>query len=142
MTDIAAASGLLRRATGMAAVLDAANGAFEELLSALWDHVDPGEAGFIPLLIAATFAANGRDAVLFAPSLPPRRLPTSSAPDPAPEESSGKGADGDLAGLSLLLASRLAEAAALAPDHGDQAACHDAANYARQIHDLLTASGP
>jgi len=142
MTNIAAASGHLRRATGTAALLDAAYGAFEELLSALWERIDPGEAAFVPLLMAATFAANGRDAVLFAASLPPRRLPTPPAPGLAPGENGGEGAGDDLAGLSLLLAARLAEAADGALDRGDRAACHDAAGYARQIHDLLTTSSP
>jgi hypothetical protein len=142
MTDIAAASSLLRQAQRLTTVLDAAYGAFEELLSALWDHVDPGEAMFIPHLMAANCAANGRDAVLFAPSLPPRRLPTSLVLDPMPVEDSGEGADGALADLSLLLASRLADAATCAPDRGDRAACHDAAGYAQQIHDLLTAGSP
>ncbi len=142
MTNIAAASGLVQQARGLAAVLDAAYAAFEELLSDLWDQVDPGEATFIPHLMAATCAANARDAVLFAPSLPLRRHHPSPVPDPAPQEGNSEGADGALARLSLLLASRLTEAAACAPDHGDRAACHDAACYAWQIHDLLTASSP
>jgi hypothetical protein len=142
MTSIAAASDYLRQAQGLTTVLDAAYGAFEELLSDLWDHIDPDEATFIPHLMAATCAANGRDAVLFAPSLPPRRLHPSSVPDPAPQEGSSEGADGALADLSLLLASRLTDAATRAPDRGDRAACHDAAGLAQQIHDLLTASSP
>jgi hypothetical protein len=47
-----------------------------------------------------------------------------------------------LAALSHLLMARLVQAAARARDHGDRAACHDAARSAREIHSLLTGSGP
>jgi hypothetical protein len=44
--------------------------------------------------------------------------------------------------LCGLLASQLAEAAVGAIDPGDQAACHNAARYARQIRDVLTGTSP
>jgi hypothetical protein len=142
MTDVTADLDRLRQAGGLAAVLDAARDGFEDMLSVLWDHIDPTEAMFIPLLTAATCAADGRDAILFAPSLPPRRRHTTppSETDPAPD--SVDELTGAIAGLCELLASRLAEATAGAADHGDQAACHDAARYARQIHDVLTGTNP
>ena len=73
MNEIAAAAGRLQQATGLAAILDAACGAFECMLLVLWDRIDPGEPLFIALLTAATCAADGRDAVLSAPSFPPHR---------------------------------------------------------------------
>lgn len=141
MTAIAANMDRLRQAHGLAAVLDAASDGFEDMLSVLWDHMDPTEALFIPLLTAATCAADGRDAVLFAPSLPPRR---NTAPLVEAEAQPGNVVEvaGAIVRLCDLLASRLAEAAAGAADHGDQAACHDAARYARQICDVLTGTSP
>ena len=49
---------------------------------------------------------------------------------------------GVLAGLSELLAGRLEDAARIAPDPGDQAACQAAARWARDIHSLLTGNAP
>ena len=47
-----------------------------------------------------------------------------------------------LAGLSQLLASRMASAASAAPDHRDRAACAQAAWHARNIHALLSGGWP
>ena len=138
MTDIAAVTDRLRQASGLAAVLDAACDGFEDTLTVLWDHIDPAEAMFISLLMAATCAADGRDAVLFAPSLPPHRRHAAPSAETTPGPGSVGEVAGAVAGLCELLASRLAEVAVGAADHGDQAACHDAARYARQIHDVLT----
>jgi hypothetical protein len=52
-------------------VLDAACNAFEEILAVIGDYEDASDALVVPLLLAATQAANGRDAVLFAPPCPP-----------------------------------------------------------------------
>ncbi len=140
MNQIAAVTGRLRQASGLAAILDAACDAFGDMLSVLWDRIDPGEPLFIALLTAATCAADGRDTVLFAPSLPPHRCPA------APQAGSGQGSvdavAGAVAGLCVLLAARLAEAATSAADHGDRAACHAAARYARQIHEALAGASP
>ena len=108
------------------------------MLSVLWDHIDPTDAMFISLLTASTCAADGRDAVLSAPSLPPRHR--GATPPRATDPGQGSVDEAATAGASLceLLVSRLAEVAAGAADHGDQAACHAAARYARQIHDVLT----
>src|SRR6266568_4569005 len=73
MISIAAVRDRLHRASGLTAILDAACDAFEDMLPVIWDHQDPSDGMFIPFVMAATCAANGRDAVLFAPSLPPRR---------------------------------------------------------------------
>lgn len=142
MTGIAAIADRLRQANGLAAILDAACDGFEDMLAVLWDHVDPAEALFIPLLTAATCAADGRDAVLFAPSLPPRRSNTTPNAETEPGPTGVAEAAAAVASLCDLLASRLAEAAARAADRGDQAACHDAARYARQIRDMLTGTSP
>src|SRR6266571_8325929 len=94
MTVLDAAGDRLTQACDLPALLDTAYEAFEVLLSAIEDHEDPGDPRFTTFVMAATCAANGRDAVLFAPSLPPRRLPRPSAGASAacPEEAKA-GAD-------------------------------------------------
>ena len=96
---------------------------------------------FIPLVMAAASAAEGRNAISFAPSLPPRRLPAAPRRD-EPAERPACRLTASLAALSELLAARLMDAARDAPDRGDQAACRAAARCARDIHALLTGNGP
>ena len=74
MRRLIAAGDRFGQARGLAQVLDAACDAFEEILAVIGDYEDASDALVVPLLLAATQAANGRDAVLFAPSLPARRL--------------------------------------------------------------------
>jgi hypothetical protein len=129
----------LSQANDVVAILDAACDAFETMLSVLRAHEDPGDPLFGALIMAAASAADGRDAVLFAPSLPPHRPRTAGT-----EESyDAVGAVADIvAGLSELLAARLEDAARTAPDPGDQAACQAAARWAHDIHSLLTGNAP
>jgi hypothetical protein len=141
MNDIAAARRRVQQASGLGGVLDAAYDAFESMLSVIRDHEDSADGMFIPFVMAATCAANGRDAVLFAPSLPPRRLHEPPAAV-GPHEGSVEAVAGAVAALSLLLASQLAEVAGSAPAPDDRAACQDGARCAQQIHDLLTGPGP
>src|SRR6266571_8532426 len=78
----------LREAVGLPAVLDAAFCAFEDMLAAIEGLADPGDGMFIPLVMAAAATADGRDAIGFAPSLPPRRLhPAAVTEGPEPAES-------------------------------------------------------
>ena len=139
MKLLTAAGNQLRRADGLPAVLDAACDAFEDILAIIGAYEDTttSTATAIVFLLAATQAANGRDAVLFAPSLPPRSL----CPRPAtgqPQRETTDDITTAVADLSRLLASRLAATAAIAVAAADRAACHDAARYARQVSDLLT----
>jgi hypothetical protein len=93
----------------------------------------------VPFLLAATQAANGRDAVLFAPSLPPRAL---RRPSPGNQErGSAAGLSAAVANLSRLLATRLAHAAATLATGADRAACRDDARRACEVHDLITVDG-
>lgn len=129
----------LSQADDLVATLDTACDAFESMLSVLRAHEDPGDPLFGALVMAAASAADGRDAVLFAPSLPPHRLETVGI-----EQSyDAVGAVADvIAGVSELLAARLDDAASIASESGDQAACLAAARWARDIHALLTGNGP
>jgi hypothetical protein len=116
-------------------LLDAAYEAFEVLLSALEDHEDAGDPRFAAFVMAASCAANGRDAVLFSPSLPPRRL-ARQPPATLPYGDEKNGADA-IAGLAGLVAARLTQAAGWAVLAGDQTGCRDAARYGRQIEAIL-----
>jgi hypothetical protein len=140
MKQLTVCAGSLRDARGLPAVLDAACDAFEAILAVIGDYEDTSGAD-ITFLLAATQAANGRDAVLFAPSLPPRALH-----HPAPAERPGRPSAQDIktaaAGLSALLATRLAPTATTAAAHADRSACQDAARYATRIRDLLAGQQP
>jgi len=129
----------LQQASDLAAILDAACNAFESMLLVLRAHEDPAGPMFGALVMAAASAADGRDALLFAPSLPPHRLQAADIHER--HDAVGTVAD-ELAGLSELLAARLNDAARIAPDPGDQAACQAAARWARDIHALFTGNGP
>ena len=63
----------VRLAAGLAAILDAAYEAFEDMLQSLRAHEEPGSSLFLAVMLAAASAADGRDAIMFAPSLPPCR---------------------------------------------------------------------
>ena len=135
-------SARLREASGPAAVLDAAYGAFEAMLPVIRACQDHAGSLFAAFGKSAASAADGRNAILLAPSLPSRCLHET----PAPGEESHRGEDvasiaAGLAAVSVLLADRLAQAAKSAPDYRDRAACRSAARRARDIHALLTSVG-
>lgn len=139
MTRIATVCGRLQRDEGLAALLDTAYAAFEVLLSAIEDHQDPASGMFAQFVYAATSAANGRDVILFAPSLPARPLHLADAGI----NGWGSGSDvAELVTLSQVLCQVLTHAAGAAPGQDDRAACHHAARYAAEIHRLLTGAEP
>ena len=141
MTRIRQLNERLQNAVGLAAVLDAAHDVFEGMLSVIRAYEDPANGLFIPLVMAAASAAEGRNAIIFAPSLPPGPLhPAARAEEPG--DADAKAVTVELAALSELLVTRLTQAAHSAPDHADQAACRDAARSARDIYVLLTGSRP
>ena len=132
----------LQEADGLAAVLDAAYEAFEGMLSVIHPVQDPASSLFAAFVMAAASAADGRNAVALAPSLP--RHPLLAVPaeqQPWSGEPPERVAE-MVAGLSHLVAERLTQAAASVPDTGDQAACLHAAQSAREICGLLSSSGP
>src|SRR5215472_9569527 len=120
MTRIATICDRLQRDEGLPALLDTAYAAFEGLLAAAEERQDPASGMFAQFVYAATAAANGRDAILFAPSLPVRPL------RPAEVGINGWGSGSDLqdhATLSEVLCHVLAQAAAAVPGHEDRRAC-------------------
>jgi len=74
MASIDGVQDRLARASGLPELLDAAYDAFEDMLTVVRQHDQPDGEWFIPMVVAAASAANGRDAVGWAPSLPARRL--------------------------------------------------------------------
>ena len=142
MSHIPVVRDRLERADSLAAILDAAYDAFGSMLAAIRAREDPATALFIPLVMAAASAAEGRNALAFASALPSRPLPVAPTRDEPTDAISVQVVAASLAALSELLAARLTDAARDAPRQGDQAACRDAARSAREIHALLTGNGP
>jgi hypothetical protein len=140
MTHLLAIRDRLQGASGTAAFLDTAYEAFDVMLAAIEDHQHPGSELFTQLVYAATCAADGRDAILAAPSLPLRPI---HREDTAGMDGSGTVGDPeDLVALSKALSRLLAHAAGTMPGDGDRAACQAASRQAATIHRLLTGATP
>jgi hypothetical protein len=124
---------------GLPALLDTAYAAFELLLTAIEEHENPAAGMFAQFVFAATQAANGRDAIVFAPSLPTHPLrPAGTAVD-----GEGSGIDAqDIVALSKVLRQVLVHAASMVPGRGDRVACQEAGRCAAAIHRLLTGAEP
>ena len=141
MTSISWQAQRIRAAAGLPEVLESAWRAFECMLAEAEAHEDPATPLFPAFVLAATAAANGRDAVLLAPSLPwpPRDTPPGGGQAGGPGESAQ--AARALASLSQALISRLETAAVSAASSRDRDACRYAADRARAIYDLLAEAG-
>ena len=68
MTCISNARARLQQASDLVTVLDAAYAAFEGMLSVIGPCEDPASGWFAAFVMAAASAADGRDAVAFAPT--------------------------------------------------------------------------
>jgi len=125
------------RVTGSTTIpdlLDASFDAFEVIRQMARACEDQVPELFAAFMVAATTAAEGRNALNDAPSLPPAR----SSPTPPLTVSLADDADNvadGLAELAALLAQRLHEPAALADDRD---ACEWAAQAATGIHQILS----
>ncbi len=138
MTKIDTAQQRLQEADGLTAVLDAAYAAFEGMLSVIQPVQDPASGLFTAFVKAAASAANGRNALALAPSLPGHpMLAVPAEQQPWTSESPERVAE-VVAGLSHLVAERLTQAAASAPDTGDRDACRYAAQSAQDIYGMLS----
>ena len=142
MRRLTAAGDRFGQARHLAPELDAACDAFEEILAVIGDCEDADDALVVPLLLAATQAADGRDAVLFAPSLPARRLHQPTGVGEELERGNAQDVIAAVTGLCQLLAFGLARTAAAVADGADRTACRDAARHARAVHALLTGNAP
>ena len=138
MDPINAARTRLEQAVGLPAVLDAAYDAFDQLLGAIEHQQDPSGGAFAAFVMSGAAAANGRDALAAAPSLP--RAASGDLAETMAGASHGlttEDAAAVLAGLSQLLASRLNGTSESSADAGDRIACAQAARHAASICLLL-----
>jgi hypothetical protein len=141
VTRMVAAQEQLRQASGLAPVLSAAYEAFEAMLAAIRSQEDPAIDLFAAFMMAGALAADGRDAVAFAPSMPPRRRRNAPIPEDLPAETAAEVAAA-VADLSGLVAACLAQAAGQAIDPDSREASRRAAWCARGIQDLMARGGP
>ena len=128
----------LREADGLATVLDAAYAAFEGMVSIIHPVQDPASSLFTALVLAAASAADGRNALALAPSLPGHPLLTVPAGQQSWSGEPPERVAEVVTGLSHLVAERLTQAADSAQDTGDETACRNAARNARDICGLLS----
>ena len=128
----------LREADGVAGVL-AAGWEIFELIGGLAAACAEQAADLYPaFMFARSAAADGRNAIAFAPSAPAVGTAFSGDAElPAGEVSEVADA---LAGLASALSVRLQATARLAEDDGDRAACENAARDADRIGELLARS--
>jgi hypothetical protein len=131
---ITASRARLEAADSLPATLDAAYEAFETILAVLRHHQERAGHGFPAFVLAAGEAANGRDRVAEAPSLPP------PAAAPATGDVLGACAWGhvaaEAAALSHALVNSLLIAAGTASP-ADQDTCRHAVAHAARIWSLL-----
>jgi hypothetical protein len=135
--------GRILDATQPEELLAAALGAFCLALATAHEHQDPGDPLFTPFVMAAIHAAEGRDAVALAPSMPAdASVPSGIAAAEKPRAERRPYSGADVAGMCMLLAARLQQLAVTAATPGDRQACADGAQSARTIHELLCGHAP
>lgn len=135
MNQIKLAHQHLAEASGVPAVL-AASWELFELIAAIASASAVECPGMYPAFTFASGAAvNGRNALAFAPSLPP--LPRGAAHDPPKPTGEVYQTADALAGLASALSIRLRETAGLATATADRSACENAASDADRITQLL-----
>jgi len=134
MDQFAAATVRLEGAEDLAGILRAAYDVFEFMLPVIEGQHDPVSGAFTDFVMAGAYAADGRDALAFAPSL------SAIAPGEATVAAcspSALTAATALAGLSRLLADRLGDAAVSATDPADRSACLAGRRQADRIATML-----
>ncbi len=127
----------LAEATELPELLDAAYDAFAAMLKTIEDHQDPDSRFFVPMVYAAASAANGRDQIIRAPSLPPSSARQAESAGQQTKFENDKAAADWIAALCQHLSRRLTGATSTAAENGDQRACAGAARYAREITILM-----
>jgi hypothetical protein len=123
-------------------LLAAALDAFSLALATAHEHQDPADPLFTPFVMTAIHAAEGRDAVALAPSMPADASGPSGLADAERRRAERPYSGADVAGMCMLLAARLQQLAVTAAIAGDRQACADGAQSARTIHQLLCGHAP
>lgn len=139
MKQIELARQQLLGADGIPGVLSASWEAFELVMAVAAASADQSADMYPAFTFARGSAVSGRNAIAFAPSMPAGDAAPSGAPAPVTGDVS-EVADA-VARLASALSTRLRDAAGLAADAGDRAACQDAARHADQISGLLAGGG-
>ena len=126
----------VRQPTGLPETLAAGFDAFEAIRMTARGYQDRVSGLFAAFITTADAAVDGREALTVAPSLP---LPDGTGPGDvvAAGADAGQAADA-LAVLAAVLRDRLTDAAALADEPDDRAACQEAAAAAGRICLLMT----
>jgi hypothetical protein len=138
MADIADIRIRLLAATRPEDLLTAALEAFNLALAVCHARQDSTDPRFTAFVMAAIHAAEGRDAIAFAPSLPAGCVSVNPESEHGGHGSSGSGLSaGDLAELLVVLREELAQLAQTAMRPADRQACADGSRCARAIHQLL-----
>ena len=125
------------QADGLAGALAVGWDAFELIREAALLGADRAGGLFAAFVLASAAAANGRDVVGFAPSLPPGQAAATDDPGDAVAAEHVEPLADALAGLASALSARLLAAAGLAAAGADRAACRDAAREADTVRALL-----
>lgn len=126
---------LISQAASLPETLTAAVEAFEAIRMTARSYQEHKPELLAAFMATADAAVDGREALILAPSLPSDGSAVIAPAVPLNEDVT-RAADG-LAALAGLLASRLAEAAGIAAQPGDQDALLDAAAAAGRISDLM-----
>lgn len=123
----------LATAADISDVIGIAYGAFAGTLPVLRAMQEPSSDHFSAAVMAAALAANGRDALAFAPSLVigDDRRQARGVQEPGSESAR------DIASLYQLLAARLDQTSESAAQDDDRVACRHAAQCAHEIAALL-----
>ena len=138
MADIADISTRLLTAKQPEELLTAALEAFTLALAVCHARQDPADLRFTAFVMAAIQAAEGRDAIAFAPSLPADSLSAHIEPAQARDGLAGsEPSTRDLAELSMVLRDQLAQLARTAKRPADRQACADGSRCAWAVHQLL-----
>ena len=136
MPDITGMQARLRDAGSLPSILGAGFDAFEviRLFARAYEDQVPGLLA--AFMTTADTAVDGRDCLMFAPSLPDAR--TDAAPAaPAPAGAGVEEVTDALAALGALLHERLTHAASLATASAARSACEQAAQAAERIRHLM-----
>jgi hypothetical protein len=126
----------VHQAAGLPEILDAGFDAFEAIRITARACQDQVPGLFSAFMTTADTAVDGREALTIAPSLPRHGYTAPGGAAPA-DTDAGQAAD-ILAALATSLRERLTEAAGQAGLPGDRDACHNAAEAAGRICQLMT----
>jgi hypothetical protein len=136
LSHAGSAEARVRQAASLPEILDAGFDAFEAIRITARTCQDQVSGLFAAFMTTADAAVDGREALTIAPSRPRHGGTAPGGAAPA-DTDTGQAAD-ILAALAAALRERLTEAAGQAGLAGDRDACHNAAEAAGRICQLMT----